>query len=180
VRSFIFYYVWYGLELIFMDRRLVFLLFLLTSVGFAKAGNLLQKFEKSTFYQVMASGKLDDVNDELTAIAGAPAGDRDAYEGVLLMRKAGLLSKPKDKLQNFKNGRIKFQTAFMADSNNTEFRFLRLGIQEHAPKIVKYHSDINADKAYIKEHFKSLSPVVQHAVLDYSKTSKVLHPEDLN
>jgi hypothetical protein len=180
VKAFIFYYVWYGLELIFMDRRLVFLLFLVTSVGFAKADNLLQKFEKSAFYQVMASGKLDDVNDELTAIAGAPAGDRDAYEGVLLMRKAGLLSKPKDKLQNFKSGRIKFQAAFMADSNNTEFRFLRLGIQEHAPKIVKYHSDINADKVYIKEHFKSLSPVVQHAVLEYSKTSKVLHPEDLN
>jgi hypothetical protein len=163
-----------------MDRRLVFLSFLIALAGFAKAGNLLQKFEKSTFYQVMASGNLDEVNDELTAIASAPAGDRDAYEGVLLMRKAGLMSKPKDKLQNFKSGRIKFQTAFMADSNNTELRFLRLGIQEHAPKIVKYSSNISADKAYIKEHFKSLSPVVQHAVLEYSKTSKVLHPEDLN
>ncbi|OKS88915.1 hypothetical protein [Mucilaginibacter polytrichastri] len=161
-----------------MKGRIVFILFLLTLTGFVKAESLWQKFEKSAFYQVMASGKLDDVNDELNAIAGAPAGDRDAYEGVLLMRKAGLVSKPKDKLQYFKSGRIKFQTAFMADSSNAEFRFLRLGIQEHAPKIVKYRSDINADKAYIKEHFKSLPPVVQHAIREYSKTSKVLHPED--
>ena len=155
-------------------------MFLITLAGFTKAGNLFQKFEKSAFYQAMASGTLNDINGELDAITNAPASERDAYEGVLLMRKAGLLSKPKEKLQYFKNGRIKFQTAFIADSNNTEFRFLRLGIQEHAPKIVKYHSDINADKVYIKEHFKSLSPVVQHAVLEYSKTSKVLHPEDFN
>lgn len=148
--------------------------------GFTKAGNLFQKFEKSAFYQAMASGTLDDINSQLDAVVNAPASERDAYEGVLLMRKGGLLKKPKDKLQSFKSGRIKFQTAFMADSNNAEFRFLRLGIQEHAPKIVKYSSNINVDKAYIKEHFKSLSPVVQHAVLEYSKTSKVLHPEDFN
>lgn len=162
----------------FMSKRIIFLLFLTTLAGFVKAGNLFQKFEKSAFYQAMASGTLDDINRELNAVASAPAGERDAYEGILLMRKGGLLKKPKDKLQSFKSGRIKFQTAFMADSNNTEFRFLRLGIQEHAPKIVKYRSNINADKAYIKEHFKALSPVVQHAVLEYSKTSKVIHPED--
>ena len=137
-----------------------------------------QKFEKSGFYHTMASGTLNDINDELTAIESAPANERDAYEGILLMRKAGLTGKPKDKLHFFKAGRTKFQIAFMADSNNTEFRFLRLGIQEHAPKIVKYHSNIFADKAYIKEHFKSLPPVVQHAVLEYSKTSKILRPED--
>ncbi len=153
-------------------------MFLITLAGFAKAGKLFQKFEKAAFYQAMASGTLNDINAELDAVANAPASERDAYEGILLMRKAGLVSKPKDKLQFFKSGRIKFQTAFMADSNNTEFRFLRLGIQEHAPKIVKYRSDINTDKAYIKEHFKSLPPVVQHAVLEYSKTSKVLHPDD--
>lgn len=155
-------------------------MFLITLAGFAKAGNLFQKFEKSAFYQAMASGTLDDINSQLDAVVNAPANEREAYEGVLLMRKGGLLQKPKDKLRSFKSGRIKFQTAFMADSNNTEFRFLRLGIQEHAPKIVKYSSNINVDKAYIKEHFKSLSPVVQHAVLEYSKTSKVLHPEDFN
>ncbi|WCT12202.1 hypothetical protein [Mucilaginibacter jinjuensis] len=163
-----------------MRIRTTFLLFLITLAGFAKAGNLFQKFEKSAFYQAMASGTLDDINSQLDAVVNAPANEREAYEGVLLMRKGGLLQKPKDKLRSFKSGRIKFQTAFMADSNNTEFRFLRLGIQEHAPKIVKYSSNINVDKAYIKEHFKSLSPVVQHAVLEYSKTSKVLHPEDFN
>ncbi len=139
---------------------------------------LSQKFEKAAFYNVMASGTLNDVETELAAVESAPANERNAYEGILLMRKAGLVGKPKDKLHFFKIGRIKFQTAFMADSNNAEYRFLRLGIQEHAPKIVKYHGNIITDRAYIREHFKSLSPVVQHAVLAYSKTSKVIHPED--
>ncbi|NCD69283.1 hypothetical protein [Mucilaginibacter agri] len=163
-----------------MRGRLAFLLVLVTLTGVVNATGLLQKFEKSTFYQAMASGTLSEIENQLTAVASAPVEDRGAYEGVLLMRKAGLLSKPKDKLHFFKDGRIKFQTAFMADSNNAEFRFLRLGIQEHAPKVVKYSSNIQVDKAYIKEHFKSLSPVVQHAVIEYSKTSKVLHPEDFN
>ena len=137
-----------------------------------------QKFEKAAFYRTMASGTLSEIDEELTAVESAPGNERNAYEGILLMRKAGLVGKPKDKLHFFKTGRMKFQLAFMADSNNTEFRFLRLGIQEHAPKIVKYRSDIKTDKAYVKEHFKSLSPVVQHAVMEYSKTSKVLRPED--
>jgi hypothetical protein len=34
------------------------------------------------------------------------------------------------------------------------------------------------DREYIRKHFKSLLPVTQHAVLDYSKKSKVLKPSD--
>ena len=161
-----------------MGKKLIAVLFLLVAATFASAGLLFQKFEKATFYRAMASGTLTDIDNELTNLESAPVDERNAYEGILLMRKAGLVGKPKDKLHFFKTGRMKFQIAFMADSNNTEFRFLRLGIQEHAPKIVKYRSDIKTDKAYVKEHFKSLSPVVQHAVIEYSKTSKVIRPED--
>jgi hypothetical protein len=66
----------------------------------------------------------------------------------------------------------------MNEPENTEYHFLRLAIEEHAPKIVKYHNDIEADKAIVKKNFKELSPAVQHAILDYCKKSKVLHAED--
>ena len=95
------------------------------------------------------------------------------------MKKASLVKKPKDKLSLFKKGRIKFETALLANNENIEFHFLRLAIEEHAPKIVKYHNDIEKDKQLIINNFKSLSPVVQNAVLDYCKSSKVLHREDL-
>jgi hypothetical protein len=126
----------------------------------------------------MKSTTLETVNNELEAIKDAPERDREGYEGALLMKKAGLLKKPKDRLSFFKQGRIKLETAISADNENTEFHFLRLAIEEHAPKIVKYHSDIEKDKAIVIKNFKNLSPAVRHAILDYCENSKVLHKED--
>jgi len=123
---------------------------------------------------VMASGDLDAVNTEITIVQDAESNHKEGYEGALLMKKAGLLAKPKQRLKFFKEGRIKLETALLADNENTEFHFLRLAIEEHAPKIVKYHADIENDKLIIQKNFKGLSPVVQRAILDYCKNSKVL------
>jgi len=143
-----------------------------------KANAYPQKFEKAEFYEVMKSGTLDAITNELEAIKAAPEKEREGYEGALLMKKAGLLKKAKDRLAFFKRGRIKLETSLLADPENTEFHFLRLAIEERAPKIVKYHSDIEKDKAIVIKNFKSQSPAVRHAILDYSENSKVLHKED--
>jgi hypothetical protein len=139
-----------------------------------------QKFEKAEFYAIMKSGTLEVVNTELETIKDAPEKEKDGYEGALLMRKAGLLKKPKDRLSSFKQGRIKLETALLADPDNAELHFLRLIIEEHAPKIVKYHSDIEKDKTLIIKNFKNLPPAVRHAILDYCENSKVLHKEDFS
>ena len=137
-----------------------------------------QKFEKTEFYDVMKSGTLETITNQLEAVKAAPEKEREGYEGALLMKKAGLLKKAKERLAFFKQGRIKLETALLADPENTEFHFLRLAIEEHAPKIVKYHSDIEKDKAIVLKNFKSQSPAVRHAILDYCENSKVLHKED--
>lgn len=137
-----------------------------------------QKFDKAGFYEIMKSGTLETITNELEAIKAAPEKEREGYEGALLMKKAGLLKKAKDRLAFFKQGRIKLETALLAHPENTEFHFLRLAIEEHAPKIVKYHSDIEKDKAIVIRNFKSQSPAVRHAILDYCENSKVLHKED--
>lgn len=137
-----------------------------------------QKFEKAEFYEVMKSGTLETITNELETVKSAPEKERDGYEGALLMKKAGLLKKAKDRLASFKQGRIKLETALLADPENTEFHFLRLAIEEHAPRIVKYHSDIEKDKAIVIKNFKGQSPAVRHAILDYCENSKVLHKED--
>jgi hypothetical protein len=161
-----------------MRRKLVFALIFSMITGLAEGKTIQQKFDKAEFYEVMKSTTLEAVNNELEAIKDAPGKDREGYEGALLMKKAGLLKKPKERLSFFKQGRIKLETAISADSENTEFHFLRLAIEEHAPKIVKYHRDIEKDKAIVIKNFKNLSPAVQHAILDYCENSKVLHKED--
>jgi len=139
----------------------------------------LRDFDKSGFYVVMASGDIREVDAQLNTLETANFPEKEAYVGTLLMKKAGLLSRPKDKLKAFRLGCTKLETAISRDSTNAEYRFLRLSIQENAPRIVKYNGDIPKDKAYIQLHFKGLSPVVQEAVRAYSKHSHILHPENI-
>lgn len=163
-----------------MRWRLILAWFFFMIAGLAKGETRPQNFDKAEFYEVMKSGNLETINEEIEVVKGAPEKEREGYEGALLMKKAGLLKRPKQRLSFFKQGRIKLETAMLADSNNTEFHFLRLAIEEHAPKIVKYHSDIEKDKTLVLKNFKSLSPAVRHAILDYCENSKVLHKEDFS
>ncbi|MGN6637757.1 MAG: hypothetical protein ACTHJ8_02525 [Mucilaginibacter sp.] len=128
----------------------------------------------------MKSGDLQAIDREMDALNGAPEKDREGYEGALLMKKAGLMKKAKDKLKYFKEGRIKLETALAANNENVEFHFLRLAIEEHAPKIVKYHSDIARDRELVIKHFNEQSPAVQHAILDYCNNSKILSKQDFS
>lgn len=162
-----------------MKKNLSFLLFFIFCFATANAKYSDQKFDRSAYYSIMASGKLSDINEELNTLSTAAINEKEAYEGALLMRKAGLVKIPAEKLKFFKRGRIKLETALLNENNNVEYHFLRLIIQEHAPKIVKYRAAIAADKEHIKRSYKTLSPVVQQAIMDYSKSSKILHPQDL-
>lgn len=136
-------------------------------------------FTKSNFYSAMSGGKEEAVNKQIDLVAGAPAAEKDAFEGALLMKKAGIIDGTKKKLDLFKSGRKKLEAAIQKDSSNTEFRFLRLMIQEHAPGILRYRGEMNKDRLYIKNNFKKLPLVVQGAVREYSKESKILKPADL-
>jgi hypothetical protein len=161
-----------------MHFNLALLLFLVFPAAFK---NVRPKpaFDRPSFYAIMSSGKLSDVNHELDLLKTTDIKESQAYEGALLMRKAGLVKIPAEKLHFFKLGYIKLEEAIMKDNDNVEYRFLRLTIQENAPHIVKYYHQIDADKAAIIKGYKTLPQDVKDAVMEYSKTSKVLHPQDL-
>jgi hypothetical protein len=152
---------------------------LLLSAGVFKSATAQEKFSKAEFYTIMATGGTDAIDNELTVVDEGSAVIKDGYEGALLMKKASLVSRPKKKLDLFKEGRIELEKCIADNIDDTELRFLRLAVEEHAPKIVKYHNDIEKDKLIVQKNFRNLSPVVQHAILDYTKNSKVLHAEDL-
>ncbi|MEO7307704.1 MAG: hypothetical protein ABIR78_09425 [Ferruginibacter sp.] len=159
-----------------MNIRIFFSLFILLSVLSVKASTQKTGFDKSAFYSAMAANDLESVNSQLTIIRSASINEKEAYEGALLMKKAGLVSKAKEKLSLFKAGRLKLEASIKKDNGNTELIFLRLIIQEHAPKAVNYHNNLENDVAAIRSNFKTLPPVVQQAISDYSKKSKVLKP----
>ena len=156
--------------------KMFFNLLLLFSIITVQGNSQKTGFDRSAFYDAMASDNLQEINTQLAIISTSSINEKEAYEGALLMKKAGLVTKAKEKLSLFKAGRLKLEASIKKNSNNTEFVFLRLIIQEHAPKMVKYNADIEKDSLQIRANYKSLPPVVQQAITDYSKKSKVLKP----
>ena len=145
-----------------------------------KAGNYpepRQAFDKSGYYKVMASANLAAIDSELVILDRVRPEEKQAYEGALQMRKAGLLRRPREKLAVFRSGAVKLEKALAADSSNGEYHFLRLIIQEHAPAIVHYNKDQEQDSQFIYRSFRNLSPAVQKAIVDYSRHSKVIRLE---
>ncbi|MEQ1552752.1 MAG: hypothetical protein ABL929_01170 [Ferruginibacter sp.] len=131
-------------------------------------------FDKTAFYEAMESEKISDIEAQLIIIKNSTIAEKNAYEGALLMKKSGMVNKAKDKLHFFKIGRVKLEAAIEADKDNTEYRFIRLILQEHAPKIVKYRNEINEDSKLIKSNFKQLPSFLQKTIAAYCKSSKVL------
>jgi hypothetical protein len=132
------------------------------------------QLNKSSFYAALASGNVAEIETQLNLAKAQNTGENIAYEGALLMKKAGLAGKPKEKLRLFREGRSKLESSINSNSGNIEYRFLRLIIQEHAPKIVKYRNNLEEDSQLIQSHFKSLAQPLQQAITDYSKQSKIL------
>mgnify|MGYP001547550413 CR=1 FL=1 len=151
---------------------------LLAVIFNARAASLQPSAEKSVFYHTMETGSIDDINAQLDKLKTSILKEKDGYEGALLMKKAGLVHLPAEKLKYFKAGRRKLEAALLQDKDNIELHFLRLTIEEHAPKIVRYHDDIEQDRQIVIKGFKQLPAAAKEAVLNYTKTSKVLHTGD--
>ena len=135
-------------------------------------------FDKSFFYNILSGSKQTDIDKLIAEVKASAMPEKTAYEGALLMKKAGLLAKPKDKLKVFKQGKALLEEAIKTDDGNVEYHFLRLIIQENAPKILNYKAELPADSKVVKDLFFKLVPAVQKVVKDYSKTSKVISPTD--
>ena len=157
-----------------MNIKIVFNLLFLLSVIAVQGNSQKLSFNKQAFYNAMASDNLEEINAQLNIVRGTSISEKEAYEGALLMKKAGLVTKAKEKLTLFKSGRLKLEASIKNDSKNTEFYFLRLIIQEHAPKMVNYRNELENDGSLIRTNYKTLPQVVQQAIFEYSKKSKVL------
>ena len=155
------------------------LLCVLMGAKVIKGAPLYQKGERPQFYSVLKSGSAEAIDKEIEVLSGSALAEKGAYMGTLLMKKADLMRSAKEKLALFKEGRKKLEAAMAKDSANVEYRFLRLIIEEHAPKVVKYRSHLQEDSRYIQERFAKLPQAARNAVIDYSKTSKVLQQESL-
>ena len=159
--------------MIMIPRCAPLLLFLLPVISIL-GNSTPARFDPSDVYVAMASSNIQEIDSALGELEKTSLPGKLAYEGAMLMKKSGLLSKPKEKLKVFKSGREKLETAIRDDSANVEYHFLRLIIQENAPKIVGYKKNIDADSKMVMASYNTLPTFLRQAIKNYSKTSKVL------
>lgn len=154
-----------------------FLFFILGSVSDAhlRAGANIRE----TFYSAFSSGNLDAIEQAIQTVKVEGGSLGRAFEGALLMKKADLVKGVGEKLKTFKAGHELFEKEVAAQPQNAELRFVRLCVQENASKIVKYRDQLDGDKAFVVEHFESLSADTKKYVRDYAKSSKVLSISEL-
>ena len=164
-------YIWAFMKKI-LHRIILFLMFLILPAVYMHANA--QQFDKASYYEVMRNGSIEAIDQQSMILLASSDENKDAYTGALLMKKAGLIKGASKKLNVFKEGSKKLEARIEKENKNAELRFLRLMIQEHAPGILNYRSDINADARIVHNSFKNFPPAVQAAVLDYRKQSNTL------
>lgn len=130
---------------------------------------------KAAFYTALASSSVKTIDAQISQVTGyTTAAEAPAFIGALEMRKAGLVTVPAKKLSIFKQGHKKLESVIKANPKEAEYRFLRLMIQENAPKSLGYSKNITEDSKLIRDQFASLPAVTQQSVKSYSKKSKSL------
>jgi len=161
-----------------LKKGIVFILLSIFAPGFAASGQ--QFLDKASFFAAMQSGAIGDINAQLKLVEASSIKEKDAYYGALLMRKAGLMNGALNKLSLFKSGHKKLESSIKKNNASVVLHFLRLMIQENAPGILGYKDDEQRDADLIKKNYKDLPKVVQQAISDYSRQSKILKPADFN
>lgn len=138
------------------------------------AGHLAFSQDRQSFFSAMSSGNVRQMDAQLNTLKSGSGPDKEAFEGAMLMRKSATLSVPAKKLAMFKQGHKKLEGAISKYPSNAEYRFLRLMVQENAPRSLGYYKSISTDSKYVKDYFKTLPAATQGGVTGYSAKSKAL------
>ncbi len=95
------------------------------------------------------------------------------------MKLSGLQKNASTKLKIFKSGRLLLESSINANPKNIEWRFLRFMVQENAPKVVKYRSNLVEDKSEIINNFNSFDKTLQGIIKEYAQKSMLLNLDEL-
>lgn len=129
-------------------------------------------FSKADFFKTMESGDQSGIIALEKKIAeSAVNNDQKAYYGTILMKSSEFQKSAGDKLKKFKEGKVLLEDIIHNNPNNAEYRFLRLMIQENAPKILKYNTNIKDDAAFIRENINKVPGEIKSAITNYAGIS---------
>lgn len=140
--------------------------FLITAIVFTVG------FSKAEFFKSLSGNDPVSISKMIDKInKSADGSDKSAYLGAIKMKHAEHQKTPKEKLAVFKEGRDLLEKTIVKYPEKAEYKFLRLMIQENAPKVLKYNSNIKEDAKFISSAYPTLPSEVKTAVASYAKVS---------
>jgi hypothetical protein len=102
-----------------------------------------------------------------------------AYKGASIALKSKFNVGIKQKKEDFVKGITILESVIKINSNNVEARLIRLSIQENTPKLLKYKSNIDADKKQITLLFSKQTSDLKEYIKKYVNQSKVFTKSEI-
>ncbi|MFK7113743.1 hypothetical protein V3468_04725 [Flavobacterium oreochromis] len=96
-----------------------------------------------------------------------------AYKGAAILLKSRFATNKEERKEQFMLGVKTVEQAVVKDANSVEIRLIRLSIQEHTPKFLKYKSNIEEDKKIILLGFNKQNSGLKEYIQRYVFQSKV-------
>ena len=121
----------------------------------------------------------DSLHEQLAAINLENNPVLYGSKGAVYTLKAKHAKGIKEKKNYFKEGAAIIESAIAAFPKNVELHFIRLSVQENAPKIVNYREDLESDKSFILKNYPQIKdPTIKELIKKYSKDSKVFSEKE--
>lgn len=133
------------------------------------------QLDRKAIYSALASDSKEVVQKQLDGVLAAKeSSEVKAFKGALQMKAAQFQKTAKDKMNLFNAGKKLLESEIKTNDGNVEYRFLRLLIQENAPKQLKYNGNIEEDVAVIITGYSKLKESTKTALEAYAKKSESL------
>lgn len=137
--------------------------------------NASAQLDRKSIYSALASDSKESVQKQLDALENVKeSSELKAFKGALQMKAAQFQKTAKAKMDLFNAGKKTLESEIKSNDGNVEYRFLRLLIQENAPKQLKYNGNISDDVTAIITGYSKLKEATKNALEAYAKKSASL------
>jgi len=114
--------------------------------------------------------------DELSFVTNKENAVLIGYKGASYTLMAKYTPKVKEKKEFFKTGIELMEYAIAKEPDNIELRFLRLTVQENAPKFLKYQTRLKEDKKFILDNYQTtVQKEVRRLIKNYALRSVIFN-----
>ncbi len=137
--------------------------------------NAKAQLDRKAIYGALASDSKEVIQKQLDGIQNVKeSSEVKAFKGALQMKAAQFQKTAKDKMNLFNAGKKVLESEIKSNDGNAEYRFLRLLIQENAPKQLKYNGNMDEDVIAIVAGYSKLKESTKTAIESYAKKSSAL------